>query len=152
MSAALIADAAAAGGGTFHALSYDDLAARLTADPDTLGGRFDAAVCNFALLGDRPDALLMALRGALVPGGALVVQTLHPAAVDGPYVEGWREETFAGMGDGFAAPMPWVFRTVGGWIDLVVRTGYTLARIDEPIHPETQRPLSLLLTATAPTA
>ena len=54
------------------------------------------------------------------------------------------------MGDGFAAPMPWAFRTVGGWVDLVVRSGYALARLDEPLHPDTQRPLSLLLTATAP--
>ena len=149
VSAALVAAAAAAGGGTFHALGYDVLTTRLAGDADALGGRFDVAVCNFALLGNAPGALLAALRGAVVGGGALVVQTLHPAAQDGPYAEGWREETFAAMGPGFAAPMPWYFRTVGGWVDVVLRAGWTLARIDEPVHPETHRPLSLLLTARA---
>lgn len=149
VSEALVEAAQAAGGGTFHALAYDALTARFAADPGTLGGRFDAAVCNFALLDDAPDGLLRALRGAVRAGGALVVQTLHPAAQDGPYVDGWREETFAAMGGGFAAPMPWYFRTVGGWVDVVLRAGWTLARIDEPVHPETHRPLSLLLTARA---
>ena len=121
--------------------TYEALAAEGVPD-----GPYDAVVASFALLGEDLDGLLRAVRAAVRPGGALVVQTLHPLGVEGPYAEGWREETFAGLGADWA-PMPWYFRPFGAWVRLLARTGWALADAAEPLHPETARPLSLVLTA-----
>ena len=146
-SADLVAAAQQQGSGHFFHLTYEDAAA----DPTRLGGPYDAAVANFALLGDDLGGLLAALHAAVGEGGHLVVQTLHPLNVEPPYVDGWRVETFAGMGtDGgpaYAAPMPWYFRTTGGWLRLLNDSGWRVVDLVEPPHPETGRPLSLVLTA-----
>lgn len=146
-SADLVADATDAGGGRFFALSYEDAAD----DPARLGGPYDAAVANFALLGDDLGPLLRAVREAVRPGGHLVVQTLHPLNVEPPFVDGWREETFAGMGTpgapAYSAAMPWYYRTTGGWIRLLASAGWNVVDAHEPPHPETGRPLSLVLIA-----
>jgi len=142
-SAALVAAAQQQGGGRFFHLTYED-AAR---DPSRLGGPYDAAVATFALLGDDLGGLLAALRGAVRAGGHLVVQTLHPLNVEPPHVDGWRVETFDGMGEGYAAPMPWYSRTTGGWIRLLTAAGWRVVDLVEPPHPETGRPLSLVLVA-----
>ena len=113
---------------------------------DGVPGRpYDAVVASFALLGADLDGLLRAVHAATRPGGSLVVQTLHPLGVKGSYAEGWREETFAGLGAGWA-PMPWYFRPFGAWVALLARTGWALTAVAEPLHPETARPLSLVLT------
>ncbi|HSK42005.1 MAG TPA: class I SAM-dependent methyltransferase, partial [Arenibaculum sp.] len=151
-SAPLIEAARRAGGAEFHVASYGELAA----DPARAGSGYDVAVANFALLDEDMDPLLASLRRILVPGGALVVQTVHPASAGAPYRDGWRTEDFAGFGNGANGegdgagswrPMPWYFRTLGSWLDLLRRTGYGLTDLDEPVHPETQLPLSLLMTA-----
>lgn len=142
-STALVDDANADGGGRFFALTYEDAAA----EPERLGGPYDAAVANFALLGDDLAGLLGAIREAVRPGGHLVVQTLHPLGVEPPFVDGWREETFAGMGEGYRAAMPWYYRTTGGWIRLLTASGWNVVDAQEPPHPETGRPLSLVLVA-----
>lgn len=131
----------------FFALGYDD-AAR---EPARLGGPYDAIVCSFALLGEDLAPLLTALRSALAPGGALLIQTLHPHApayAPGPapaYVAGWREERFEGFGADYRAPMPWYFRTLGGWMRMMHDAGFVTADLAEPLHPETHAPLSLIL-------
>jgi 2-polyprenyl-3-methyl-5-hydroxy-6-metoxy-1,4-benzoquinol methylase len=143
-SAALIAAAAAADpDGTYRSLSYADA----IADPGTLGGPYDAVVCNFALLGAPLTPLLRALAGTLAPGGTLLIQTLHPwtACGEQPYRDGWREETFAGFGAGHWQPMPWYFRTLASWLAEAHAAGLTLAALREPADPATGRPLSLLL-------
>ena len=143
-SPALVEAARQAGGGSFHRLSYEEIAA----DPARAGEGFDAVVANFALLDDGAAPLLRALRRILLPGGALLVQTLHPVAAGPPYRDGWRLEDFRGFGDGAAwQPMPWYFRTVGSWLDLLRESGYALRALAEPLHPETAQPLSLLMTA-----
>lgn len=143
-SAELVAAAQAGGAGRFVRMSYAEAAA----DPGALGGPFGAAVCNFALLGEDIGLLLGALRSILAPGGALVVQTLHPHADPSqPYRDGWREETFGAMETPFPAPMPWFFRTMGSWLGALHNAGFALERIAEPLHPDTDRPLSLILTA-----
>ena len=140
----LVAAARRAGGGEFHAVAYDALAA----DPSLAGGKYDAIVCNFSLLDEHPVPILDSLRRVLRPGGALVIQTVHPwtAAGEGPYEDGWRTETFAGFGEGFAAPMPWYFRTLASWVDVVASAGYELVDLREPLHPHRGRPASLILT------
>jgi 2-polyprenyl-3-methyl-5-hydroxy-6-metoxy-1,4-benzoquinol methylase len=145
-SAELVERAREAGGGTFRVLGYDEI----EADPGLLGGPFDAVVCNFALLGERVAPLLRALSTALAPEGRLLVQTVHPftACGDAPYRDGWRTEDFAGFARPFPAAMPWRFRTVGSWLAEVSDAGLEVAALEEPVHPETGRPLSLILALT----
>ncbi|MBB4638684.1 class I SAM-dependent methyltransferase [Longimicrobium terrae] len=145
VSPELIDDARREGGGDFHAASYAEVAA----DPTRFGREFDAVICNFSLLDDDPAALLAALRTTLARGGSLVIQTVHPWAAMGDegYVDGWRTETFASFGGEFAAPMPWFFRTIESWMDVIAGAGYRLARLIEAIHPSTGRPASLLIIA-----
>jgi 2-polyprenyl-3-methyl-5-hydroxy-6-metoxy-1,4-benzoquinol methylase len=144
VSPELVEAARRAGGGEFHAVSYDTL----VADPSLARGEYDAVVCNFSLLDEHLQPLLAALRSVLCPGGVLVIQTVHPwtAAGEGAYEDGWRTETFAGFGEGFAAPMPWYFRTLASWMAVLAAAGYALADLREPLHPNTGRPASLILT------
>lgn len=146
-SAPLIESARAAGGGEFHVVSFEELAAR----PERLGGGgFDVGACNFALLEEEVGPLLVALRSLLLSGGVLVIQTVHPwtARGEGAYEDGWRVEDFRGFGDEFSRPMPWYFRTLASWVELLRLAGYAVEEIREPAHPETGDPLSLLLIAS----
>ncbi|HEX2094503.1 MAG TPA: class I SAM-dependent methyltransferase [Longimicrobiaceae bacterium] len=139
----LVRRAREAGGGAFRVLRYEEI----VADPARAGGPFDTVVCNFALLGEDVAPLLRALGTLLAPGSLLRVQTVHPftACGDAPYRDGWRTETFAGFESPFPAEMPWYFRTVASWLAAVREAGLDLAEMGEPLHPETGRPLSLLL-------
>ena len=140
---ALVDGARSLGGGAFKVLSYEE-AAR---DPELLGGPFDAAACNFSLLGEVVVPLLRARKRRLSDTGTLFVQTVHPlsAACDGSYEDGWRTETFTTFGDAAWQPMPWYFRTVGSWIGALSEAGFRVEACIEPLHPDAGRPLSLLL-------
>jgi 2-polyprenyl-3-methyl-5-hydroxy-6-metoxy-1,4-benzoquinol methylase len=146
-SAPLVEAARISGGGVFLALTYDEL----IADSARAGLGFDLVIANFALLTEDLAPLLHALRrGPLAPGGALLIQTVHPAAAGGPYRDGWRREEFQGFGQpvpGSWRPMPWYFRTLSSWVGLLQTAGYSLAELHEPLHPETDQPLSLLMRA-----
>jgi len=111
-------------------------------------GPFAAIVLNFALLSDEIVPLLSALGNRLTPSGALVIQTVHPwiACGDAPYRDGWRTETFDALGGSFPSAMPWYFRTLSSWTQAIHEAGFDIAHLEEPIHPETERPLSLLMT------
>jgi 2-polyprenyl-3-methyl-5-hydroxy-6-metoxy-1,4-benzoquinol methylase len=123
----------------------------LVADPAVAAGPFALVVCNFALLAEDVTPLLGALRGRLAPGGRLVVQTVHPwaAAGEAGYADGWRTETFDGFGVAFPSPMPWYFRTLASWQAALAAAGLEVVRLDEPRHPASGRPLSLLLVLAA---
>ncbi len=141
---ALVEQAREAGGGDFHALSYEDIAA------GALALRVDAAVCNFSLIGGATvERLLREVPRLLLPGGALLVQTLHPrvACGDAPYVDGWREGSWAGFGDAFSDPAPWYFRTLESWAHLLADSGLRLAEQLEPVHPATSKPASVIFVA-----
>ncbi|NUR32804.1 MAG: class I SAM-dependent methyltransferase [Gemmatimonadaceae bacterium] len=43
------------------------------------------------------------------------------------------------------APMPWYFRTTGSWLDAARAAQLVVDRLEEPIHPESRKALSLLL-------
>ncbi|MEJ2346961.1 MAG: methyltransferase domain-containing protein [Gammaproteobacteria bacterium] len=132
------------GGGEFHCLSYEDLAA------GRLAGRFGTLVGNFSLLGDESvQALFRAAPDRLEPNGSLVVQTLHPvvACGDRPYRDGWRKGSWDGCGGGFADPPPWYFRTLGGWSGLFADAGFALVEILEPLDPDTGKPASIIFVA-----
>ncbi len=145
-SEALVASARSLGGGTFVAMKYEAIGVRAA----EIGAPFDVAVCNFSLLDAELAPVLDALRGVLAARGRLVIQTVHPwvACGDAPYVDGWREETFASFGGGFTAPMPWYFRTLASWVDAIGASRFAIERIVEPVDAESGRPLSLLIEAT----
>lgn len=144
---ALVAQAAAAGGGTFRVASYEAIAAGALAPL-----RVDVAVANFALIGrEAVDALVGAVPALLTPGGAFIVQTLHPLQATGdlPYADGWRPGSWAGFDATFRDPAPWYFRTLASWVQLLAAHGLRLAALHEPVHPGTGRPASVLFVATA---
>ncbi|MEO8923929.1 MAG: class I SAM-dependent methyltransferase, partial [Caldimonas sp.] len=86
----LIAAARALGAARYEFAAYAELASRT----NELGS-FDAAVFNFALLGEDVQTPLRAARALLHDSGVLIVQTVHPwmACGDTPYADGWRIET-----------------------------------------------------------
>ena len=132
-------------GGDYRHLTYADFVAR----PDSVGRGFDAAVLNYAVFDEAAGTLLAATTTRLAPGGAVVVQTLHPwTAADGHYRDGWRVEDFVGFGeaDDVWSPMPWYFRTLESWLALIGAAGLTLLDLREPAA-EGGPPLSLLLVA-----
>jgi 2-polyprenyl-3-methyl-5-hydroxy-6-metoxy-1,4-benzoquinol methylase len=143
---ALVEAARRAGGGDFRVASYEEVAA------GALDLRVDVVVANFALIGGPAvDAVVARVPALLAPGGALVVQTLHPAAAagDAPYADGWRPGSWTGFGPEFTHPAPWFFRTLGGWVRLLTAGGLRLAELREPVHPDTGRPASAIFVATA---
>jgi 2-polyprenyl-3-methyl-5-hydroxy-6-metoxy-1,4-benzoquinol methylase len=143
--ASLIEAARVQGGGEFRVVSYEDLAA------GALARRADVVVCNFSLLGGASvNALLAAVSGLLEPDGVLIVQTIHPLMADiTPYADGWREGSWAGCGEGFGQAAPWYFRTLGSWVSVLRSAGLNLLGMEEPIHPRTGRPASVIFVAGA---
>lgn len=140
---ALVNAARAAGSAEVHLASY----ARLAAAQAYVGKDYDLICANFALLQQDIIPLLAAMNALLVPGGALVIQTLHPwSAADGDYQDGWREESFAGFAGEWHV-MPWYFRTLASWLNALDMAGLRLVGLQEPQHPQSALPQSLLLVA-----
>lgn len=132
--------------GQYEMLAYDGLR-RI---PELTGAAlFDVAVCNFSLLHDDIQPILMDVRVLLRPGGALLIQTVHPwaAAGDVGYADGWRNEEFAWSELPFPEPMPWYFRTLESWVRSLSQAQLRIDRLTEPLHPESGKPLSLILCA-----
>lgn len=141
----LVHAARAAGSPEVHLASYEELTEAVV----DIGGGYDLICANFALLHQDIIPLLVAMNALLAPGGALAIQTLHPwAAAAGDYQDGWREETFAGF-QGQWQPMPWYFRTLSSWLNALDLAGFRLAGLQEPQHPQSPLPQSLLLVAEA---
>jgi 2-polyprenyl-3-methyl-5-hydroxy-6-metoxy-1,4-benzoquinol methylase len=138
----LIAEAARLGGGEFHLQAYDAIAeGRWRSRP------FDAAVCNFSLLGkESVDSLIGGLGDHLREAGHLIVQTLHPVAAcgDNLYQDGWRAGTWLGFRGEFRDPAPWYFRTLGSWISLLRRSGFEVMECREPTAPDGRAPASVI--------
>jgi 2-polyprenyl-3-methyl-5-hydroxy-6-metoxy-1,4-benzoquinol methylase len=144
----LIAQAAAAHSGNasgstaFHLQDYAALANR-----HWRWGPFDAAVCNFSLLGrESVDALLAALPWYLDDPGYLIIQTLHPVAACGerPYQDGWREGSWLGFSSDFNDPPPWYFRTLETWAALLQRCGFDILERREPKAAGAVTPASVI--------
>jgi len=136
------------GPGAYAVHSYEAIAEG--ALYERYAGAFNVVVSNFALIGEAPvAAMLSAVPALMAPGGHLVIQTLHPlmASLDVPYVDGWREGSWAGFSRDFAEAPPWYFRTISSWVTLLASSGLALRALDEPISPDTGRPASLILVA-----
>jgi SAM-dependent methyltransferase len=143
---ALVDAARAAGSAEVHLASY----AQLVDAQAYVGQDYDLVCANFALLQQDIIPLLAAMNALLVPGGALVIQTLHPWSVaDGNYQDGWREESFAGLAGDWHV-MPWYFRTLASWLNALDMAGLRLVGLQEPQHPQSALPQSLLLVAERP--
>jgi len=143
---ALIEQARQAGGGDFRVMSYEDVAA------GELKLSVDAVVCNFALLGDESVVgLFNVVRSLLKPHGTFLVQTLHPvtACGDHPYQDGWRQGSWAGFSADFSDAAPWYFRTMESWTRLFQEHDLRLLEMREPLHPQTQKPASVIFMAQA---
>ncbi|MFV3327482.1 class I SAM-dependent methyltransferase [Pseudomonas sp. NY15372] len=141
--ATLVEAARAAGSSNVYQATYEQL---IQTQVD-VGQGYDLVCANFALLHQDIIPLLVTMRNLLTPGGALVIQTLHPwSMANGDYQDGWREETFAGFA-GQWAPMPWYFRTLSSWLNALDMAGLHLASLQEPQHPQSPVPQSLLLVA-----
>jgi len=141
--AALVTAAQAAGSPRVHQASY----AQLANDEVDIGSRYDLICANFALLHQDIIPLLAAMKALLAPGGTLLTQTLHPWSVaNGDYQDGWREESFAGF-SGDWQPMPWYFRTLASWLNALDMAGFGLLSLQEPQHPQSAVPQSLLMVA-----
>lgn len=139
---ALVASAQASGGGQFQVMGYQDIAA------GALSLQVDAVIANFSLIGHREvEAVLAAVPSLLKPGGSLLIQTLHPLMACGEeaYRDGWRPGSWAGFSSAFGTPAPWYFRTLESWLTLLQQLGFALHALHEPLHPESQRPASLIL-------
>jgi len=141
--ATLVEAARAAGSATVHLATYEQL---VEARVD-VGRDYELICANFALLHQDIIPLLTAMNALLTPDATLVIQTLHPwVAADGNYQDGWREETFAGF-KGQWQPMPWYMRTLSSWINALDMAGFRLVGLQEPQHPQSAMPQSLLLMA-----
>jgi trans-aconitate methyltransferase len=143
----LVEAAQVSGGGEFRVMSYEEIAA------GKLQLSVDVAVCNFSLIGEAATAgLLRAAPTYLRRGGTLIVQTVHPllACGDAPYVDGWREGSWAGFSSDFTDAPPWYFRTMASWVNLFVDSGLRITSLREPLHPETGKPVSLILMGQLP--
>jgi 2-polyprenyl-3-methyl-5-hydroxy-6-metoxy-1,4-benzoquinol methylase len=142
----LIEQATHAGGGKFRVSSFERLVAIAPAT------RFDVAIANFSLIGKEPvEQLLRGIATLLAPGGAFIVQTLHPVASCGdlPYADGWREGSWAGFSEDFSDPAPWYFRTLESWTLLIKESGLRLIETREPVNPRTGAPASVIFIADA---
>jgi 2-polyprenyl-3-methyl-5-hydroxy-6-metoxy-1,4-benzoquinol methylase len=131
--------------GRFDVCSYGEFAAR-----NYPFGDFDAAVCNFSLLGDSSvKTLLAALPNHLARGRRLLIQTLHPlsACGDQPYADGWRPGSWSGFDDAFRDPAPWYFRTLESWVRLLQDVGFEIRECREPALPTANRPASIIFIA-----
>jgi 2-polyprenyl-3-methyl-5-hydroxy-6-metoxy-1,4-benzoquinol methylase len=139
---ALVDDARRSGGGDFQVLDYAAIAQRAWR-----AGPFDAAVCNFSLLGaESVESLVAGLAGYLANPGYLIIQTLHPIAAcgDAPYKDGWRAGNWCGFSTDFVDPAPWFFRTVETWQSLLKRCGFDLLETREPTAAQAAVPSSII--------
>lgn len=143
-SADLVRDAASADPDSrYLALTYGDL----IASKHDLDGGFDVAAFNYALFEEDVAPVLAAVRRLLAPGGAVIIQTLHPDAFP-KADEGWRVEDFAAFKNQDWTPMPWYYRSVAAWRETVARAGLAVVEAREPKAAD-GRVLSLLLICEA---
>jgi 2-polyprenyl-3-methyl-5-hydroxy-6-metoxy-1,4-benzoquinol methylase len=137
----LIEQARTIGNQRFKLASYQEIATGKLAE------KFDVVVANFSLLGNNSvKDLFQSMPSLLAPHGIFVIQTLHPmiACGDLPYIDGWRQSSWAGFSDNFIDPAPWYFRTLKTWIELYISNGLAIVEIREPINPLTNKPAAAI--------
>lgn len=140
----LVEKAKSEGEGSFAVASYEEIAA------GALSISVDVAVANFSLIGkESVENLLPCVPALLKPGGAFLIQTLHPVTSCGPhsYEDGWRTGSWDGFSPEFTDPAPWYFRTVESWTHLLEDSGFSTVRVAEPTDPATGKPISVIFVS-----
>ncbi len=138
----LIREAERDGIGQFRTVAYDNMTTAELPIP------FDAAVCNFSLLGkESVEGVVKVVPGLLSAHGTFIVQTSHPVTSCGDleYRDGWRPGSWQGFSPEFTDPAPWYFRTMDSWISLFEENDFEVTLIKEPIHPQTGSPASVII-------
>ena len=123
--------------------SYQDLIAGASHNQE----KFQIISINFALFEkELVELLLLALPNYLATNGRIIIQTLHPimACGDAPYQEEWRQGTWQGFSAAFKDPHPWYFRTMAAWVNLFTASNLCIDQMQEPIHPNTGKPASVI--------
>ena len=79
-----------------------------------------------------------------------MVQTLHAAATQAGVGAGdaWQPGSWGACGSAFGAPIAWYYRSAASWRVLLADYGFLGVEIQEPAHPHSGQPLSMLITAT----
>jgi 2-polyprenyl-3-methyl-5-hydroxy-6-metoxy-1,4-benzoquinol methylase len=138
---ALIENAVAKDGNFYTVCSY----AALSEGVSLALSSFDAAVMNFSLLDkDDSESLVKALQQYIKKDGFVFIQTLHFTAIADNNTSGWKEGSWNGLKRDFTKPYEWYFRTLEDWLVLFAEAGMKVVAIKEPLHPETQKPLSFI--------
>ena len=141
---ALIEDARQKGPGRYLVRTYEEIIAGQPLE----GEPFDAVAINFGLFGkESTEALLAALKGRLLPGGLIFIQTLHPfglAEQGAPYVSHWETDSWNGLKGAYTEPHRWYYRTIGDWVGLFTGLGLAIRELREPVNPGSGKPLSLV--------
>ena len=142
VAAAAMPCASLSGSVAFYVQSYASIANR-----QWRGGPFDAAVCNFSLLGrESVDSLIEALPSISIAPGHLVVQTLHPVAACGELALSRRlaRRELGGVQQRFQPSGPWYFRTLETWTALLQRCGFDILECREPKAAGAVTPASVI--------
>jgi len=140
---ALIKNAKTKGKGKFKVRTYE----ALTKGVKFKDGPFDLITINFALFENRKTAqLIKKLPTYLTKDGQIIIQTLHPfsIATDKKYESAWRKNSWEGLKREFKQPHKWYFRTLEDWVKLFRKAKLNLVELQEPIHPKTGRPASVI--------
>lgn len=139
----LIEAAKLKGKGKFKVMTYEDLTKGVIFKQVP----YDIISINFALFENRKTArLIKKLPRYLTSNGQIIIQTLHPFAVatDKKYESAWRKDSWEGLKRNFKQPHKWYFRTLEDWIKLFKKAKLNLIALQEPIHPKTGRPASII--------
>ena len=141
--AALIKNAKTKGKGKFKVMTYDTLTKGATFKQ----APFELITINFALFENRKTKqLIKKLPSYLAADGQIIIQTLHPFSIakDKRYESAWRKDSWEGLKRNFQQPHKWYFRTLEDWIKLFSKAKLNLLELQEPIHPKTGRPASVV--------
>lgn len=144
----LVSKAKELGDGSYKVLEYEKMSVR------TIDEKYDIAVCNFSLLGkESVEHIFNVIPSILSDDGYFIIQTLHPNISCGefPYVDGWREGSWAGFSNEFSDPAPWYFRTIESWFKLFHSSGLKLNEVKEPTNLTTGKVTSLVMVGSVAT-
>jgi len=129
--------------GVFLHLSYQQICEGAFVE----GAPFDLICMNFSLFENKKSKRLLShLKKWLKKEGSMVIQTVHPIEVceNEPYKSGWRKDSWRGLEEEFRTAYKWYFRTFENWSVLFQSVQLELISIQEPVHPKTERPLSVI--------
>ncbi|MFP4090552.1 MAG: class I SAM-dependent methyltransferase [Cyclobacteriaceae bacterium] len=145
-SKSMIQLAIAKGGGSYQCLSYGGIIAGASIEDSP----FDAILLNFSLFDkDSTPALLQSLKAHLTKQGLIIIQSLHPDAIHAFEPSHWKPNVWEGLPGTFSDAYPWYHRSMPDWKTLFTSCGLCIKRMEEPEHPQTQRPASVIFVLEA---